>query len=1072
MNNYTILHCHSMDSSAFTTLDSVDRYSNYIKFAKENNMKALAFSEHGNFFHWLSKKREIEKNGMKYIHAVEMYVTESIDEKVRDNYHVVLIALNYDGFKELNKMCSHLVAFNREDGHVYYQPRITYDELKSLSDNVAMTTACLGGILYSAPKHMKLDFIDFLSKNTHRCFLEIQHHSVKEQSDYNKFLYDLSKKYNIKLVAGTDTHASSNRYALGRELLQKRKNIKFDNESGWDLTLKTYDELVECYKKQNSLPMEIVLEAIENTNLIADMVEEFKVDDSNKYPKLYENSIEVFDEKIKSGLKERVVPRIDSENINIKEYLDRINYERKVMFRNGSTDYILLEELVKRKMRERGVYCGYNRGSSSGSLICYLMRITDVDSIKYEMNFERFMNPERVSLCDIDSDWGGSDRDKVKDFLYNELEGVYTSEIVTFNTIALKGAIKDVFGAIEKMDDKELIKFNIDKSCKMSYQDVNRMTSEIEFKEDYYRKLYPSAFEYIDMLNGVITSIGSHPAGTIVSPIPIDENIGTFTLGSNKYCVSQLNMKEVDSLNFVKLDILGLDNIGIINNTCKYVGIPRIEPDDIDFEDDKVWEHMMTHPLQIFQFEGDFAFSYLKDVFNEKNISIMREKSSKFNRIKFMGVANGAIRPAGESYRDALSRCEFSDNGHEALNDFLSDTMGYLVFQEQLIFFLNKFCGFTMGEADTVRRGFAKKTGTEQFIPKIKDGFIKTMNEKYGTSNEEAERIIEHFLVIIIDASDYLFSDLHSTPYSMIGYVNAYLRYYYPLEFLTAVLNNYSNDLDKTNETMQYIESMTDITVKNPRFRKSESVYSFDRETKTIYKGLSSIKNMSNVAGEFLDSIKSQQFSSFLDVLQALKQSPINQTQIQILIKLDYFKEFGESQKLLDIYNMFEWIDKKQISKEKENPTPFSLELIQKYSNETEKQYRNIDFAQIISESVEYIPNVSISVEDKIIAQKKYLGYLDKSQFEENDIDSNYIIVLYCNKQYTPKLKVKSISGKVFEFKAEKKKFNYNIDDGSLIYCNNISVKPAKIKNDTTGKYEFSKTKKELWLEDYRIVEI
>jgi len=226
-------HTHTHLSNPFTILDSIDKFTTYVDMAKKNNMTSIAFSEHGNVLYWVKKKEYVEKMGMKYIHSIEMYVTESLQEKKRDNHHVILIAKNWNGVREINELSSK--SFNREDGHFYYNPRITFEELINTSDNIIICTACLGGILHSGNNNLKNRFIKFLSNNNHRCFLEIQHHSIAEQKVYNKYLYELSKKNNIPLIAGTDSHYSTDFHRKGRISLQKRIGIHFDNEDGWDL---------------------------------------------------------------------------------------------------------------------------------------------------------------------------------------------------------------------------------------------------------------------------------------------------------------------------------------------------------------------------------------------------------------------------------------------------------------------------------------------------------------------------------------------------------------------------------------------------------------------------------------------------------------------------------------------------------------------------------------------------------------------------------------------------------------------------------------------------------------------
>ena len=393
--NYTSYHIHTMLSSGITNVDSVSTYKEYIELAKKYGMKALGFSEHGSVLEWVHKKNAIEAAGMKYIHAEEFYLTKCInpDEPIRDNYHCVLIARNYQGVRELNKLSS--IAFRR-DGHFYYVPRLSFDELEHTSDNIIVTSACLGGALASNDKKVVNRMLTFMSKNKERCFLEVQHHNVQKQIKYNQWLFKQSKRFGIRLIAGTDAHATTINAMLGRKILQQSKDISFSDEDGWDLVFKDYQSLVAAYEKQGALPEKVYLEAINNTNVMADMVETFELDYSKKYPVLYDDSLGTLKKKIKAGIKERGIDKLP----NYDEYKKRIVYEIDTFVHNGAVDFLLLEEDYKRAMKEKGVKYGHSRGSVSGSLVAYLLGITEVDSLKYNLNYERFMNRERISLAD------------------------------------------------------------------------------------------------------------------------------------------------------------------------------------------------------------------------------------------------------------------------------------------------------------------------------------------------------------------------------------------------------------------------------------------------------------------------------------------------------------------------------------------------------------------------------------------------------------------------------------------------------------------------------------------------
>ena len=862
--NYTVYHLHSMLSNGVTNIDSVTKYEEYVDYASSLDMKALAFSEHGSIFQWVKKKNYIESKGMKYIHAEEFYVTKSLEEKVRDNYHCILIARNYDGVKELNRLSS--MSFNRSnvkcvnDGkdRFYYTPRITFDELINTTDNIIITSGCLGGILNSKDNDIKTRFLKFMIKNKHRCFLEIQHHKVDEQIKYNKILYTISQKYDLKLVAGTDTHSLNDKHVKGRSILQKSKNVFFDNEDGWDLTFKSYEELCNAYKEQNALPEEIYLAAIENTNLIADMVEPFELDYSYKYPHLWEEPEKLFKQKIKEGIVRRGVNNFP----NKQEYFDRIKYEMKAYKHNEAIDFMLLMEDICSWCSDNDIQIGYGRGSCNGSIIAWLLGITEMDSIKYGLNFDRFMNIERVSLSDIDTDFPPSRRDDVKNYIFNKV-GLHCCDIITFNTIALKGSIRDVARALN-------IPLDI----------VGNICDNVEDNEEKYREEYPELFELVDIVNGTVVSVGSHPCGSVTCEFSLDDTMGLFTTSTSEYPISQINMKEIDSLNYVKLDLLALDTIELINETCKLAGIERLTPDNVDINDDKVWNSIRDDTTQIFQWEGT-GESYIKDLLSDNTINKFKEVNENVDKMTLLSIGNSAIRPAGASYREDLKNGVVRKTGSKAIDDFLSNTFGYLVFQCQIIEFLHKYCGFTMGEADIVRRGFAKKTGTEQYIPIIKNGgylnenkkhyingFIQTMKDEYNIDKDKSEKDIVNFIQVIEDASSYLFSLNHSQPYSFEGYVSGYLRYYYPLEFLTSAFKINKDRQDKIAKLTEYAKKVG-ITINPIKFGKSSADYTMDKKNNAIYKGISSIKFCNEQIAEELLELSKNKYNSFVDLLKS-----------------------------------------------------------------------------------------------------------------------------------------------------------------------------------------------------------
>ena len=1053
MSQYCVYHLHSDMSNGVTNIDSVTKFQKYIDRAKEVGMKAMAFSEHGSVFAWDLKKEAIEKAGMKYIHAEEFYITQTLEEKVRDNWHCVLIGKNWDGVRELNYLASK--SFNRKDNHFFYVPRITIDDLLGTSDNIIITSACLGGPLNHAPKNIVKRLLEFMSKNKHRCFLEIQHHNVSDQKAYNLQLVQWSKKYEIPLIAGTDTHSLDEIYAEGRKILQKSKDICFGDEDGWDLSFKTYDELCEAYRKQGALSEDVYLTAIENTNKMADMVEEFVLDRHTKYPKIYDDPVKTFKQKINEGYKNN---EYIHQRYSKKEVLDRVQEELAVYEKVGAIDFMLLETYIREWERSVGIHSGPGRGSVSGSMIAYLLNITKMDSLKFHLNFFRFMNPARVTNADIDTDYYSEDREKLKYFLLHDrmnLSNIKTSEIITFNTIALKGAIRDVCRALYKKDqgdDGEYLKI------------ADAICAEVERDEDRMRKKYPEVFKYVDIVNGTIVSIGSHPSGVLVSDRDIERDVGLCSISTSDYPVSMLDMHGLDGQMYVKLDILGLDNLGVINQTCELAGIDYLTPDNVDLDDEKVWKSIRDDTTLIFQWESDSAQAYLKKFMSDETIAKIKAKSSNFSYLKWFSFGNGLLRPACASYRDEVSGGDFYDNGFKELNEFLAPEAGRVCMQETIMMFLVKFCGYSQAESDSVRRAIAKKKGTETLLPEIEQRFIEYSSTHYDITKEKCQEVIKPFLQIILDASDYGFSWNHSDAYSSIGYISGYLRYYYPLEFLTASLNIFSDKEEKTTAITNYARKVG-ITIKDIKFGHSKADYSMEKETNSIYKGIASIKYMSaDVANKLYDLAHTQKFDSFIDLLRVF---PGDSRQLEILIKLNYFSQFAPIGKLLNIVELYDKFGTRKTLKESEVsalPAPVQ-EVISKYTVKPKTQYKITDNDGMLRELAELAGERPITMMMRLGWEQQFLGYCASTDSSQQ----GSWLVLDIDTKYSPKLSIYAIwSGEQRVVKVSKRDFQSNpLTKGDTIRLTIEQRPKAKLVD---GQWVKDESIKEDWLKYYSIV--
>lgn len=1081
-NNYTILHLHSMDSNPKSGLqvDSITPFEAYIPEIKRCGMSAVAFTEHGSVLHNVAKKQLCDKNDIKYIHAEEFYVTEKInlENQIRDNYHCLLYAKNREGVDELNWLSS---IASQKDGHVYYQPRITLEELEHTTDNIMILTGCIAGILARGTKEVQERFLKFLIANKQRCWLEMQPHNFDFQIQYNKYLYRISKEYDLRLIATNDIHALNETHLLGRKIMQKSKKIEFHDEDECDLSFKDYDGMVDAFRKQNAVPEEVFLDALEETNRFAAEIENWKLDYSNKYPRTYADAKEELKSRIRQGIKEREIYKLPNYRT---EYLPRIREELKTYIHNDAVDFILLDSDYKLWMKEHGMAYGPSRGSVSGSEIAYLIYCTDVDSVRFNLNFSRFMNPERVSLADVDTDIYADDRYKVREYYFNRTD-VSCCNILTFNTIQMRGAIKDVARALDYTPDEAQAISNT------VYTDENGK----DVVPDEIRKRNPELFKYVDIVIGTITSLGRHAAGLVVSPIDVSRAFGTVYIESDPRPVSQIDMHEIDSLNFVKLDLLGLSAVGLIDKACKLADIPFRTADNTDLNDEKVIQSMAQDTTMIFQFESGFASDCLKRILSEETIKKIKDKNPNVSYLDLMSICNGVIRPAGESFRDQLLAGEYRDNGNKALNDFLGSTLGYLTYQEQIIEFLNKFCGFTMGQADIVRRGFAKKTGTDKFIPIIKDGgyledikgnkddryikgFIQTAQDDYGMTKEEAEKTIVYFLKVIEDASSYLFSKNHSDPYSMIGYFIGWLRYYYPLQLLTAALNVYKANDKKMAEIKAYVKSKN-IAIKPIKFRKSRADYFMDVDENAIYQDIESIKEMNAKGAEELYELGKNQYDSFIQLLEDIKtHCCYDRNQLSILIKLDFFSEFGDINNLLKQVEIYDSLSKrKQFNKSDIEKYGVPEEQLLKYvGKETAKLYKDVDTVGLITELVSNLDLPKTTIQEHMQYEMDLLGYITSVDSTRSKRDY-FVQDMQQNKAVTTLTLFEIYSGKTRQVKMWNNAWSSNpVRKGNQIAIISLEKKyqrePTGEIDQKTGKkmYRDVPDKFEYWLKSYEVL--
>lgn len=966
INNYVPTHLHSTYSINDSTTDPED----YINKAKELGMKAIAFTEHGNAFNWIKKKQLCDKAGIKFLFGIEVYLTKSHEVKERDNYHTIMIAKNHDGIKEI----LNLLSISTDKEHQYYKNRLSFEEFCNSSRNIITTSACLGSPL----AHLDRSDEWFDKLMARYDYLEIQPHSEARQIKYNQYICELASEYNKPIISGADTHEINEYKSECRKIiLRSMQGDKYlDDMENFDLTFKSFDELVEMYRKQGVLDEETYMTAINNTNVLADTVEDFELDYTFKYPDIFKDPIPTMISRCYDRLNYLIDTSVIKDE-NFMNYSDRIDSEVEVFNKLNMGSFMLYFGQLIGWCKENNIEVGPGRGSVTGSLVAYLLGITEVDPIVWGTNFVRFCNVNRYSLGDIDCDFPPADRPRVYKYIREQFGDTNSAYIVTFQKLKVKSIIDSVGRAL-KMDvsETERIKAGYNdiereeksihkqlENNKISEKEHEELMKEIDKKTYEYMSKFENIFYYFKGLNGAIASTGFHACGIIGSPINVVETIGVRYNKDKDIFIAQCDMKNVDSVNYVKYDILSLKTMQVLRDTFRFAGLDYPDLDKINWKDEEVFKDMMTSPVGLFQMEADSAFQYL----------------CKFNTSSVQDIAlvNALIRPSCASFREQAIQKVLNKNPTEEIDAILDDTYGYLIYQEQIILFLQKICGFTEAEADIIRRAIGKKSKAllDEWMPKIEEGYIK-MSSK---SEDEARKEFEIFSHILINASDYGFSYNHSIAYSMITYLTAYARYYYPKEFISSYLNNASND-DDIKDGIRLAE-LKGVDVVSPKYGISRGDYIIKNDK--VYKGLESVLNVSNIVGEDLYTYAQQNKpNDFLELLDGILALPsTNKTNIETLIKIDFFSEFGSGKKLLKIYELYrELNDRKVLDKEKTSSGIKKIIIRKLKDNEagftaTAKQYKIVG-RKLLEELWRLLPNEEFTILERVTHQLSYLNYI------------------------------------------------------------------------------------------------
>lgn len=423
-----------------------------------------------------------------------------------------------------------------------------------------------------------------------------------------------------------------------------------------------------------------------------------------------------------------------------------------------------------------------------------------------------------------------------------------------------------------------------------------------------------------------------------------------------------------------------MDNVGIINETCKLAGIERLSPKTIDFEDDAVWNSIKEDTSLIFQMNSNYGQRTVDRMLSKDVYDKIKNQIPDMTRLDLLTFINALIRPCGKGVYDDATNGIVSKTGIKEIDDLLGSSMGYAIMQEPQMAFVQEFCGYDFLKADKLRKIIGKKLGTRDQLPIIKEGWEKNAKVKYNLTDEQSDKIINPFLQCILDATRYSFSLVHSLSYSCISYECAYLRYHYPLQYLTSCLNAWNGDDDKTAEAINYANSRK-VKILAPKFRHAKAEYFYDLTTNSIYKGTSSIKGLNAGYSDFLYSLKDNAYKTFTDLLYDIQASGMPRDQVETLIKLDYFEEFGTCKELATIFKQFQFFKKgeaKTIAKSK-IPDEITMSIIKRNANETEKQFNKLNCHNILNEIEQYIMTMNlgdVDIKTKIANQLEYMGYI------------------------------------------------------------------------------------------------
>lgn len=868
---FTHLHLHT----EFSLLDGACRIEPLVLRAKELGMTSLAITDHGNMYGAVDFYKACKKHGIKPIIGCEAYVaprTRFDREKVLDKEynHLILLCENETGYKNLIK----LVSLSYTEGY-YYKPRVDHDILEKYHEGIICLSACLAGEIpqlllakdYEGAKNTALWYRDVFGEDNY--FLEIQDHGIKEQQTVKEGILRLSRETGIPVVATNDVHYINQQDSKIQQVLIC---IATNHILGEDTGLEFHSE--EFYLKSEQEMREVfpeIPEAIDNTARIAERcnfdfefgqtkLPYFEIDEDISH-------FDYFKRCCYEGLHKRYGNPPDA-------YKERLEYELETVNKMGYTDYYLIVADFVSFAKKSGIPVGPGRGSGAGSLAAYCMGITDLDPMKYDLLFERFLNPERVSMPDFDIDFCYERRQEVIDYVTRKYGADHVAQIVTFGTLQTRAAIRDVgrtmgmsyasVDAVAKLVPNDF-KITIDDAVKKSSRLRALMQEDSRVDE---------LIETARKIEGMPRNASTHAAGVVITREPVSSYVPLAT--NDGLVVTQYIMTTLEELGLLKMDFLGLRTLTVIDDASKNAGI---DINEISIEDPEVYKLFSRGQTEgIFQFES----SGMKQM-------LMNLKPTK---LEHLIAANALYRPGPAKQIDT-----FVENSHHPekvhyalpqLKPILEDTFGCIVYQEQVMQILRSLAGYSYGRADVVRRAMSKKK--KDVMEAERKNFLDGC-EKNGIEVHIAKEIFDQ----ISDFAKYAFNKSHAACYSLVAYRTAYLKRYYPAQFMAALLTSV---LDSSNKVARYISESKRLGLKLAVPDVNTSMKGFSANGNVINYGLLGIKNLGS---EFINDIikerENGKFKSLFDFCSRLQTQHFNRRAVESLIRSGALDSLGANRR-------------------------------------------------------------------------------------------------------------------------------------------------------------------------------